>query len=70
VELLFGVQLGGGTDINLALTYCHKYITRPTIQYRSSITDLYEGVTRQACVKRSTELAAAGSAGDRVIGLE
>ena len=29
VELLFGVQLGGGTDIHKALTYCSQMITRP-----------------------------------------
>jgi hypothetical protein len=28
VDLLFGVQLGGGTDINLALGYCQQVITR------------------------------------------
>ena len=35
VELLFGVQLGGGTDINAALTYCQQIVTRPA-EYRFS----------------------------------
>src|SRR6266487_3197993 len=29
VDLLFGTQLGGGTDINRALAYCQQIITRP-----------------------------------------
>ena len=29
VDLLFGTQLGGGTDINRALAYCQGLITRP-----------------------------------------
>ena len=30
VEVLFGVQLGGGTDINRAVAYCEERIERPT----------------------------------------
>jgi len=30
VEVPFGVQLGGGTDINSALAYCEKRIENPT----------------------------------------
>src|SRR5260370_33929041 len=30
VDLLFGTQLAGGTDINLALTYSQRIITQPT----------------------------------------
>src|SRR6202023_43643 len=29
VDVLFGTQLGGGTDINRAITYCQGLITRP-----------------------------------------
>ena len=29
VEVLFGCQLGGGTDINRAIAYCQGLITRP-----------------------------------------
>lgn len=28
-DVLFGTQLGGGTDINRALAYCHGLVTRP-----------------------------------------
>ncbi len=30
VEVLFGVQLGGGTDIAHALAFCRRRIERPT----------------------------------------
>jgi hypothetical protein len=43
VELLFGVQLGGGTDIHKALTYCQQIITKPLDTVMVLITDLYEG---------------------------
>lgn len=60
VELLFGVQLGGGTDINAALTYCQQIITRPTDTVLVLITDLYEGGDQAGMRKRAAELAAAG----------
>ena len=43
VDLLFGVQLGGGTDIARALTYCQGVITRPQDTVLVLVTDLYEG---------------------------
>lgn len=60
VELLFGVQLGGGTDINAALTYCKQIITRPLDTVLVLITDLYEGGDQEGMRKRATELVAAG----------
>jgi hypothetical protein len=60
VELLFGVQLGGGTDINLALTYCKQIITRPNDTVLVLITDLYEGGSVEGMRKRAVELVAAG----------
>ncbi|OQP65954.1 hypothetical protein A3860_15300 [Niastella vici] len=60
VELLFGVQLGGGTDINLALTYCKQIITRPNDTVLVLITDLYEGGDQEKMRKRAVELVAAG----------
>jgi Mg-chelatase subunit ChlD len=60
VELLFGVQLGGGTDINLALTYCKQIITRPTDTVLVLITDLYEGGDQAKMRKRALELVSAG----------
>lgn len=43
VDILFGVQLGGGTDIHKALTYCKQIIKRPSDTTLVVITDLYEG---------------------------
>jgi Mg-chelatase subunit ChlD len=60
VELLFGVQLGGGTDINLALTYCQQVITRPLDTVLVLVTDLYEGGDQTGMRKRATELVVSG----------
>jgi hypothetical protein len=60
VELLFGVQLGGGTDIHAALTYCQQIITRPLDTVLVLITDLYEGGNTEGMRKRATELPNAG----------
>ena len=60
VELLFGVQLGGGTDINLALGYCKQIITRPLDTVLVLITDLFEGGDNSGMRKKATELVAAG----------
>jgi hypothetical protein len=60
VELLFGVQLGGGTDINLALTYCKQIITKPNDTVLVLITDLYEGGDVDKMRKRAVELVTAG----------
>ena len=60
VDLLFGVQLGGGTDINLALSYCQQLITRPTDTILVLVTDLYEGGNERGMIKRAAALKAAG----------
>jgi Mg-chelatase subunit ChlD len=60
VELLFGVQLGGGTDIHAALTYCQQIITRPLDTVLVLITDLYEGGDVAGMRKKAAEMAAAG----------
>ena len=60
VDLLFGTQLGGGTDINRALAYCQQVITRPTQTILVLITDLYEGGNEQEMLRRAAELASSG----------
>jgi hypothetical protein len=60
VELLFGVQLGGGTDIHAALTYCQQIITRPLDTVMVLITDLYEGGSQEGMRKKAAELVTAG----------
>jgi len=60
VELLFGVQLGGGTDINRALAYCAGLVRQPAKTHLILITDLFEGGNREEMYARATELAATG----------
>jgi Mg-chelatase subunit ChlD len=60
VDLLFGVRLGGGTDINSALGYCQQIINRPTQTILVLITDLYEGGNQQQMLRRAAELVASG----------
>lgn len=60
VELLFGTQLGGGTDIHQALTYCHKRIERPERTILVLVSDLYEGGDQAALLRRAEALLADG----------
>jgi len=60
VDLLFGTQLGGGTDINRALTYCQQLIGRPAQTILVLITDLYEGGNAQEMLARAAQLKQSG----------
>lgn len=60
VDLLFGVQLGGGTDIARALTYCQEIISRPQDTVLVLVTDLYEGGEVRDMYKRFVELVNSG----------
>ncbi|MEP9403355.1 VWA domain-containing protein [Sphingomonas silueang] len=60
VEVLFGVQLGGGTDINRAVAYCEGRIERPGKAHLILITDLYEGGDAEALVDRLARMAVSG----------
>ena len=60
VEVLFGVQLGGGTDINQAVGYCADRIERPTKAHFVLITDLYEGGNAEEMLTRLARLIGAG----------
>lgn len=60
VDLLFGVQLGGGTDINLALGYCQELVTKPTDTILVLVTDLYEGGHADQMHQRAEELVKDG----------
>lgn len=61
VDLLFGVQLGGGTDIHRALSYCQGLIRNPHDTILILISDLYEGGNRQEMLKRAASIAASGA---------
>jgi Mg-chelatase subunit ChlD len=58
VELLFGVQLGGGTDINAALAYCQTKIENPRDTIFVLISDLYEGGDEEEMLRRAQVMAA------------
>jgi Mg-chelatase subunit ChlD len=60
VDVLFGTQLGGGTDINRAIAYCQGIVTRPTDTIFVLISDLYEGGVRVEMLKRVAAMTAAG----------
>ena len=42
VDVIFGTQLGGGTDTSPALEYCRRTITRPSAAVLILISDLYD----------------------------
>jgi Mg-chelatase subunit ChlD len=58
VELLFGVQLGGGTDINAALAYCQGRIDNPRDTIVVLITDLFEGGDEEEMLRRVQAMVA------------
>jgi Mg-chelatase subunit ChlD len=61
VEVLFGTQLGGGTDINRAIAYGQTLITRPRDSIFVLISDLYEGGVRAEMLRRVAAMTAAGT---------
>lgn len=60
VDLLFGVQLGGGTDINGAVGYCQGLVREPRNTILILISDLYEGGVEGKLLRRANELVEAG----------
>jgi Mg-chelatase subunit ChlD len=60
VEVLFGVQLGGGTDINQALAYCERLVTEPAKTHLVLISDLYEGGNAPEMLARAEALVGSG----------
>ena len=60
VDVLFGVQLGGGTDINGAVGYCQGLISEPRNTILVLISDLYEGGVESGLLRRANELVEAG----------
>mgnify|MGYP000394355264 CR=1 FL=1 len=60
VDLIFGVQLGGGTDINLALGFCQGLIQRPQETILILVSDLYEGGNQREMLARAQALVSSG----------
>ena len=61
VDVLFGVQLGGGTDINQALAYCESLITQPNETILVLISDLYEGGIAEEMLRRAASITGGGA---------
>src|SRR5262245_19150850 len=60
VEVLFGTQLGGGTDINRALGYTQSLVRNPQDTILVLITDLFEGGNADEMLKRAATLVSSG----------
>lgn len=60
VDVLFGVQLGGGTDINRAVGYCQSLVREPRNTILILISDLYEGGVENNLLQRANELVQSG----------
>ena len=60
VDVLFGTQLGGGTDINRAVAYCQSLVARPSDTIFLLISDLYEGGVERELLQRVASLLGAG----------
>lgn len=61
VDLLFGLELGGGTDIDRALAYVETRIHRPAEAIVVLISDLFEGGDPEGVVRRCHGLREAGA---------
>lgn len=60
VDVLFGIQMGGGTDINGAVAYCENKIANPSKSHLVLITDLYENGVRSGLLERLARIRASG----------
>jgi hypothetical protein len=60
VDVLFGTQLGGGTDIERAVGYCQGLVRRPAETVFVLISDLFEGGAEKGLLRRVAELVGAG----------
>ena len=61
VDVLFGVQLGGGTDINGAIAYSQGLIEQPEDTVFVLISDLFEGGIAQEMLRRAREIVDSGA---------
>ena len=60
VDLLFGFQMGGGTDIAKSIAYCQTLVENPGKTLFFLISDLMEGGNRAALLRRLEELKESG----------
>jgi Mg-chelatase subunit ChlD len=60
IDLLFSVQLGGGTDINGAVGYCQTLVHAPQDTIFVLISDLFEGGVEAEFMRRAASMVASG----------
>jgi Mg-chelatase subunit ChlD len=60
VDLMFGTQLGGGTDIHKALSYTEGLIQNPSETILILISDLYEGGNVGEMLKKASSIRESG----------
>lgn len=60
VAVLFGTQLGGGTEIERALAYCQSLVRTPGDTILVLISDLYEGGNPDKLLRRVASLVHSG----------
>ncbi|MEZ6091247.1 MAG: VWA domain-containing protein [Pirellulaceae bacterium] len=60
VDMLFGIQLGGGTDINKSVAYCEQFIQEPSETLFILLTDLFEGGNQAQLVRRLQSMVESG----------
>lgn len=60
VDLLYGIQLGGGTDINRSVAYCQQFIEQPAKTLFFLISDLDEGGSQASLLRRLEDMKASG----------
>lgn len=61
VDLLFGFQLGGGTDIDKSVAYCQQFIENPKKTLFFLVTDLEAGGNRASLLRRLEEIRQSGA---------
>lgn len=60
VDLLYGFQMGGGTDIAKSLAYCRQFIQTPNKTLFFLISDLEEGGNRAALLEHLQQIKDSG----------
>jgi len=61
VDLLFGTQLGGGTDIDKAVTYAQRFIQNPSDTIVFLISDLFEGGDENNLIRKVSTMKSKGT---------
>ncbi|MFM9330567.1 VWA domain-containing protein [Paenibacillus mesotrionivorans] len=60
VDMLFGIQLGGGTDIHKSVRYCEQFVEEPKKTLFILISDLIEGGSQAGLIRRMREMRESG----------